>query len=69
MEFPKLVTLDLRDWLYWTLRIDLAMNREYNKLNKIALLDDEDRSDWISNINVYDEWPLTIIRPKKDFKN
>ena len=67
MEFPKLVKLDLRDWLYWTLRIDLAMNREYNKLNKIALLDDEDRSDWISNINVYDEWPLTIIRPIKRF--
>ena len=57
MEFPKLVKLDLRDWLYWTLRIDLAMNREYNKLNKIALLDDEDRSDWNSNVNVYDEWP------------
>ena len=62
-----MVQLDLSDWLYWTLRIDLAMNREYNKLNKIALLDDEDRSDWISNINVYDEWPLTIIRPIKRF--
>ena len=52
-----MVTLDLRDWLYWTLRIDLAMNREYNKLNKIAWLGDEDRSDWNSNVNVYDEWP------------
>ena len=53
MEFPKLVKLDLSDWLYWTLRIDLAMNREYNKLNKIAGLGDEDRSDWNSNVKVY----------------
>ena len=57
MELPKLVKLDLSDYLYWTLRIDLAMNREYNKLNKIAWLGDEDRSDWNSNVNVYDEWP------------
>ena len=57
MELPKLVQLDLCDGLYWTLRIDLAMNREYNKLNKIAWLGDEDRSDWNSNVNVYDEWP------------